>query len=356
MTSEKFQRSALLLLVLVISSAFVWMISDFLITLLFAAIFSSLMRPLYLRILGVVRKRAGIASGLTLLAFVLLVILPLFGFVGIVANQAVKVTQDVVPWAQENLTRDELNEHIVQLPGYQYVKPYRDAILTKVSGVVGGLGNFIFRRASAFTAGTLVFFLNFAIMLYAMFFFFISGPSILNKILYYLPLENRDEKKLVNGFRSMARATIKGLFVIGVVQGALAGLALWVAGVPSALFWGTVMAVLSMVPNIGSALVWLPACVYLYVKGQTVAAVLVFLWCALVVGSADNVLRPILVGKETEMPELMVFISTVGGLAMMGLSGFILGPLLAVLFLTIWEIYGTTFKDILPSAGDIEKY
>lgn len=355
MTTEKFQRSFLLILVALISFAFVWMVRHLLVTLLFAAIFASMMRPLYLRILKKVHK-SGAASALALLVFLLVIILPTFGFIGVVANQAFKVGQDVVPWAQEHLTRDELTSTMTELPGYKYIRPYREMILTKVTGVVSGLGNFIFKSASALTAGTLVFFVNFAIMLYAMFFFFIHGPAILNKMLYYLPLQNKDEKKLVNGFRSMARATIKGLVVIGVVQGTLAGLALWLAGVPSALFWGTIMAVMSMVPNIGSALIWIPACIYLFISGSQVAAVLVFIWCAVVVGSADNVLRPILVGKETEMPELMVFISTIGGLTVMGLEGFVLGPVLALLFITIWDIYGNTFKDVLPNPGDIEKY
>jgi predicted PurR-regulated permease PerM len=113
------------------------------------------------------------------------------------------------------------------------------------------------------------------------------------------------------------------------------------------------MAVLSVVPNVGSALIWVPACIYLFIKGDTTAATLVFLWCAVVVGSADNVLRPILVGKDTQMPELLVLLSTLGGLTMFGLEGFILGPGLALIFLTIWDIYGAVFKDVLPKAGDL---
>jgi predicted PurR-regulated permease PerM len=103
-----------------------------------------------------------------------------------------------------------------------------------------------------------------------------------------------------------------------------------------------------MIPNIGSALVWVPGCIFLFIKGEHVLGIILFLWCALVVGTADNFLRPILVGKGTKVPELMVLVSTLGGVAMMGLSGFILGPVLALLFLTIWDIYGVTFKDFLP--------
>ncbi len=349
MKAESFQKAFLLLLVAVVSIAFVWMLKNFLVTLVFAAIFSSLLRPMYLRLLQFTRGRAGAASGLTLLGFVLIVILPLAGFLGVVANQAFKVTENVKPWVQENLsTKEDINQNLTRLPGYRYVSPYREQIISRVGETVSGVSNTIFKHASALTAGTLIFFVNFAIMLYAMFFFFISGPEILDKILNYIPLKNQDEQKLLKGFRSMARATIKGLVVIGAVQGTLAGMALWAAGIPSALFWGTMMAVLSMVPNVGSAIIWLPACIYLFIKGQTTAGVLVFIWCAVVVGSADNVLRPILVGKDTEVPELLVLLSTLGGLTMMGLEGFVLGPVLALLFLTVWDIYGAAFKEVLP--------
>ncbi len=349
MKSEPFQRRFLLLLVTSVSLFFLWMIRSFVMTLILAAVFSSLMYPLYVYLRQRFGGREKLASAMSLLIFFVIIVLPLFGFIGLVTNEAFKVADQAKPWVQEKIEdRDELRERLQQLPGFHYVAPYSQQITSRIGGAVSGLGNFIFSRASAITAGTLMFFVYFAVMLYAMFFFLRDGPAIIDKILYYMPLDAKDERKLVNGFRSMARATIKSLVVIGVTQGALAGVALWVAGVPSALFWGTIMAVLSMIPNVGSALVWLPACIFLFLKGKTVAAVLVFLWCALIVGSADNVLRPILVGKDTEVPELLVLVSTLGGLATLGLVGFILGPVTALLFLTVWDIYGQTFRDVLP--------
>jgi predicted PurR-regulated permease PerM len=265
------------------------------------------------------------------------------------------VTNDVAPWVQEKLgNREQLDRTIHRLPGFKYVAPYSGQIVSKVGNAVSGVGTTIFKAASALTAGTLVFFLNFAIMLYAMFFFFINGPAILTKIFYYIPLNSRDEKKLLNGFRSMAQATIKGILVVGVVQGFLAALAFWIAGIPSVLFWGTVMSVLSVVPNIGTALVWVPASLYLFIKGDMVAAFGLFVWCALIVGSIDNLIRPVLVGKDTEMHELLVFLSTLGGITMFGLEGFVLGPMFALLFLTVWDIYGNVFKDVLPKPGELD--
>jgi predicted PurR-regulated permease PerM len=351
-SSEQFQRRFLLALVVVVTCVFLWMIRGFVGTLLFAAIFSSLLRPLYLRCKNLFKGRPAPASLLALLIFVVVVIVPLFGFIGLVAKEAVTVTQTVAPWVQENISsKQQLNEQLQRLPGYQYIAPYSDQVIQKLGDAISGVGNFIFHSASALTAGTFLFIVDFGIMLYAMFFFFIDGPAVLEKILYYFPLKHRDEKTLLEGFRSMARATIKGLVVIGIVQGAMEGVAFWIAGVPSALFWGTLMAVMSVIPNIGSALIWLPACVYLFIKGQTMAAVLMFLWCACVVGLVDNFMRPLLVGKDTQVHELIVLISTLGGISMLGLSGFILGPVLALLFLTIWEIYGMTFRDVLPDVG-----
>jgi predicted PurR-regulated permease PerM len=349
MRTETFQRGFLLLLTGAVSAVFLWMVRDFLITLLFGAIFASLARPLYLRLCSFTRGRRWFAAGLTLAAFVILVFLPLFGFVGVVARQAVKLTEDVKPWVQENMgSRRDINDNLRKIPGYRYISPYRGQITQRISSVVGGMGNYVFQQVSSLTAVTVVFFLNFALMLYAMFFFLIDGPAMLSRALYYVPLESRDERRILEGFRSMARATIKGLAVVGVIQGGLAGLALGLAGIPSSLFWATLMAVFSILPNIGCALVWLPACVYLFLTGKTLAGILVLSWCSLVVASVDNILRPILVGKDTRMHELLVLVSTLGGMALMGLEGFLLGPVLAMVFLTVWDIYGAAFKDVLP--------
>ena len=354
MKPETFQRAFLLLLVVAISIVFLWMIRYFLMPLLLAALFSSLARPLYLRLLSLTGGREKTSSGLALLILVLLIILPLFGFLVIFANQALSVTENVRPWIQEKLVnKEEFHRNLQHLPGSAIFAPYSEQIVSHVGAAISGLGNYIFQRASAFTTGTIIFFINVAVMLYAMFFFFIDGVAILRKILFYMPLHNRDEKRLLDGFRSMARATIKSLVIIGAVQGTLAGLAFWATGIPSALFWGTVMAVFSMIPNIGSALVWVPGCLFLVFKGDTTTGVLLFLWCALVVGTVDNFLRPILVGKDTKVPELLILVSTLGGLTMLGLSGFVMGPALALFFLTIWDIYGITFKDVLPKTGDL---
>jgi predicted PurR-regulated permease PerM len=161
---------------------------------------------------------------------------------------------------------------------------------------------------------------------------------------------------LLDRFTSVTRATLKGTAVIGLLQGCLAGLAFAVVGIDAAVFWGTVMTALSIIPALGSALIWVPAAIVLAVGGHYVKAVGLALFCGLVVGSLDNVLRPRLVGKDTQMHELMIFFGTLGGIALFGLIGFIIGPIIAALFVTIWDIYGVVFRDFLPVVhGKAEK-
>jgi predicted PurR-regulated permease PerM len=189
------------------------------------------------------------------------------------------------------------------------------------------------------------------VWLYTMYFFLMDGEKLLEKILYYLPLQDHDEQQMLDRFTSVTRATLKGTAVIGILQGGLAGLAFWVVGIPSATFWAVIMAVLSIIPSVGTAVVWLPAVIILGLGGAIGKAVGLFIFCALVVGSLDNVLRPILVGKDTQMHELMIFFGTLGGIFMFGMVGVIIGPIIAALFVTIWEIYGQAFAGILPDTG-----
>jgi predicted PurR-regulated permease PerM len=184
-----------------------------------------------------------------------------------------------------------------------------------------------------------------------MFFFLMDGGRILDRILYYLPLPPEDEARMVDKFVSVSRATLKGTVIIGVIQGALAGVALAVAGVQGAVFWGTIMTVLSIIPGVGTALVWAPAAIYLMATGHVFAGVALFVFCGAIVGSVDNFLRPRLVGKDTQMHDLLILFSTLGGLLLFGVVGFIIGPILAALFVTVWDIYGTAFRDILPATS-----
>jgi predicted PurR-regulated permease PerM len=153
---------------------------------------------------------------------------------------------------------------------------------------------------------------------------------------------------MVGKFLSVSRATLKGTLIIGIVQGALGGVSFWVAGIEGAVFWATIMAVLSIIPGVGTGLIWVPAVIYLFAAGDTGTAIGLTIWNAAVVGSVDNVLRPWLVGKDTQMPDLLILLGTMGGIVLFGAAGIVIGPVIAALFVTVWEIYGEAFRDVLP--------
>jgi predicted PurR-regulated permease PerM len=349
MDKQLTHKWVLLLLVFFISALFLSMIRPFLMSIFLAGIFSALSYPLYLRFEKWFKGKRYLASLAAILIIAVVIILPLAVLLGIVTNEAVKVATATKPWVERQIAQpDAAFDFLKDIPFIEKIEPYRKQILSKTGEMVVIVSNFLIEKLRAIAFGTVNFLLMTALMLYTMFFFFVDGKKLLAKILYYLPLEDRDERLMLDKFTSVARATLKGTLVIGILQGGLAGLAFAVVGIPSAVFWSAIMTVLSIIPGIGTALVWIPATIFLAATGHGIKAVGLAVFCAVVVGSLDNILRPILVGKDTQMHELMILFGTLGGIIMFGIVGFIIGPIIAALFVTIWEIYGTVFKDILP--------
>ena len=349
MTSTTASKTVLLLLLAAITIVFFTMIKGFVMAVLLAGIFSSLTQPLYQRLKRAFRGRATPASVVTLLLIVLVIIIPLGALLGVVTAEAIKVGNSVTPWVQEKLAHpDQIMLWLQQQPFYDKVAPYQDDILTKAGQMVGMFSKILINSLSAATSGTVQFLFMLMIMLYSMYFFLIDGARLVDLILYYLPLQDHEERRLLSKFSSVTRATLKGTAAIGALQGTLAGLALAAVGVPSSVFWGAIMIVLSIIPGIGTALVWLPAAVILIAGGHTAKGIFLIVFCGLVVGSVDNFLRPRMVGKDTELPDLLILLATMGGILMFGALGLIIGPIVAALFVTVWEIYGVVFKDILP--------
>jgi predicted PurR-regulated permease PerM len=352
MNKEAINKWVLLLLVFFISALFLSMISQFLMAIFLAGIFSALSYPLYRRFEKWFKGRRSLASLATLLLIVFVVFLPLGGLLGIITAQAIKVGEAVKPWVEQQLAEpDAISTAFKSLPFYDQIEPYRNLILKKAGEMVGGISGFLINRLSSVTLGTVNFLFMLFIMLYTMFFFLMDGDKLIKKILYYLPLEDHDERRMLNKFTSVTRATLKGTAVIGLLQGVLAGAAFAVAGIQGAVFWGAIMAVLSFIPGIGSALVWVPAVIIIAATGHLAKAIGLGVFCAAVVGSIDNLLRPILVGRDTQMHELMILFGTLGGIIMFGVVGVIIGPIIAALFVTVWEIYGVAFKDVLPAVA-----
>jgi predicted PurR-regulated permease PerM len=352
MTEARFRKTFLLLLVIAISVCFLAMLRPFLTTILLAAIFSGLAHPLYSRILRVVRGNRPLASALTLLLTLILVVVPMLAILGVVVNQALRVTESITPVIERLVNEPTyIDQQLQRIPGMERLVPYRDQIVTRLGDVVSAVGTFLVASLSSTTRGTVTFVFHFFLMLYTMFFLLMDGQSILRSLLNHLPLNDDDREQMTHRFMSVTRATVKGTIIIGIIQGGMAGLAFRVVGIPDALFWSLVMVVLSILPAIGGALVWVPACIILAANGEIARAVSLAVFCALIVGSVDNVLRPRLVGRDTKMHDLVILFSTLGGILAFGPVGFIIGPILAGLFVTSWEIFAVAYRDVLRDAN-----
>ena len=345
-------KAVLLVIVFCISAVFLVMIHQFLMPLFMAGLFSAMVGPVHHWLSRRLGGRENIASILTIIGIVVLVLGPLSILVGVVVAQAIHVGQSVTPWIQEFVSQPtEMTRYLEKIPYYDQILPYRDIILEKIGQIVGSISTFLIDSLSSVTRMTMQAVFGSIIMLYVMFYFLTMGDRLLMKILYFLPLHDRDEQLLLRRFTSVARATIKGTLIIGIIQGAICGFAFALAGIEGPVFWGTVMAVMSIIPAFGTAIVWGPALVILLLMGDFTGAVILGVVCGAIAGNLDNLIRPRLVGKDTEMHDLFVLFGTLGGIAMFGLLGIIIGPIVAALFITVWEIYGDAFRDHLPDVG-----
>ena len=352
MSDTRFSRAFLLLLVGLITIVFLAMIRTFLLSILLAAIASGLLGPVYARFFRLFRGRRALASLTTIVLLIVVVVGPLLGVLGVVTAEALRVSEAVRPWISQHLAnRGAMGETLEKLPGYDKLEPYRAEILNKAGELVGSAGQFLITSLSAGTRGTVSFLFQFFIFLYTLFYFLMDGGPLLRRILYYLPLGEEDERRMVDKFTSVTRATLKGTVFIGLAQGSFAGVALWVVGIQGAVFWGTVMVILSIIPGVGTALIWGPAAIFLFATGRIGAGIFLTAFCSLVVGSIDNLVRPRMVGRDVKMHDLLILFGTIGGIILFGVLGFIIGPILAALFTTIWDIYGVVFRDLLPSQG-----
>jgi len=347
---SRFQQWFLLLLVGVASAAFLWTIAGFLEALFLAALSTVLLQPVQDWLSSRLGGRRALAAALTLLAAVLVIVIPLIGLLGLLAAEASALTDAVTPWVQQRLAdRDQLRDSILPawLPLRDVLAPYEAQITAKLGEFAGSTGSFLVNGLSRITQGTVQFFLSLFVMLYALFYFLRAGTGLAAGVLACVPMSRRDKTLLTERVLSVIRATVKGTFLIGILQGGLAGLAFFAAGIQGSVFWGAVMAVLSIIPGVGAAIIWIPAVIFLVAAGDIWQGVAVAAWCALVVGTADNVLRPRLVGKDTQMPDLLVLLSTLGGLSLFGIVGIILGPMIATLFVAVWSLYRESFAEYL---------
>jgi predicted PurR-regulated permease PerM len=226
------------------------------------------------------------------------------------------------------------------------------AVEAKLSDALVKRGSFFASEALDIGLGTINFIVSFAIMLYLLYFFVRDGDALARRITHVIPLPPEQQHALVVKSTIVIRATFKGNLLVAAVQGALGGFIFWLLGINAPVLWAVVMALCSLLPAVGAAIVWFPVAVYFLATGSVWQGVVLMAYGVGVMGLIDNLLRPLLVGKETEMPDYLVLISTLGGIAAFGLSGFVIGPLVAALFIAVWDIFSRSRQTAHDQGAD----
>ena len=269
MNEQRVRQAFLILLVVVISAVFLLMIRAFVLTILMAAILAALTRPTYVHLAGLLRGWRPVAALATIALLLLLVIAPLLAVLGVVAAEALRISDTLAPQFVALVSDpDQAGLRLRALPGYGWIAPYETTLLSRAGELVGSAGSYVFDAVSAATRATATFVFLFIVMLYTLFFFLVDGDRLLRSALTRIPLADEDAQRMLRTFMSMTRATLKGTILIALVQGALGGMALWVVGIPGAVFWAAVMTLASIVPGVGSAVVWVPAAIFLLATEQ----------------------------------------------------------------------------------------
>ena len=335
-------HKVMVLLLFAVTLAFAAILAPFLTPILWGLIIALVFAPAFRAALRWTGQRRTLAAVLTLSGVVLLVVLPLTLLALALAREATGV--------YERLQSGEWN------PG-AYLHRLFDALPAWVGALLDRFGltsfNTILRRINASVSegvqsvgllamdvgqNTFNFLAKLFIALYLAFFMIRDGDAIARTLRDALPLPMVHKRALFRTFATVLRATVKGHLVVAVVQGALGGLAFWALGIPASLLWAVLMALLSLLPVVGSGLVWLPMALFLMANQQPWHGVALIAYGVLVIGLIDNLLRPMLVGRDTRLPDYLVMLATLGGLATFGVNGLVLGPAIAALFVAVWQI------------------
>ncbi|MFN3597949.1 MAG: AI-2E family transporter [Rubricoccaceae bacterium] len=331
-------RTFMLLLVLV-TVAFLWVIGSFLMPVFWAVVLAVLFRPVQRRLRLVMPD--SLAAVLTLLLVLVVVIVPLLAIGAAVTREALGL------YAAVQSGQVDLAAPIRAIESRMPEMTQRaDEYGIDLARVQQSIEEFALTAAQ--TTATLVlnagqqvlrFLLLLVVALYVLFFFLRDGERIVSNVVRAVPLGDVRERRMFSRFAAITRATIKGTFVIAAVQGGLGGLAFSVLGIGAPVLWGVVMGVLSLLPAVGPTLVWVPAAIYLFSIGSFWPALALVGFGTLVIGTIDNILRPILVGRDVQMADYMILLSTLGGIAVLGVSGIVIGPVIAGLFVTVWQMF-----------------
>lgn len=330
-------------LLIMVSLGFGWILFPFYGAVFWGVILAIIFWPLQRKLLGRLGGRRNLAALITLVTVLVVAILPVSIITGLLVQEGAELYRriesgqlDIAAYVDQVL--DWLPVPLqTQLEsfGLRDVESLRSRLAN--SALEGS--QFLATKAFSFGQGTFQFLVSFFVMLYLLFFLIRDGRDLVTRLRRAIPLHDSQKRRLFSKFTRVVRATVKGNVVVAVTQGALGGLIFVLLGIPSALLWAVLMTFLSLLPAVGAGLIWGPVAIYYFMTGSPIHGLILTLYGVLVIGLVDNVLRPILVGKDTKMPDYVVLVSTLGGLALFGLNGFVIGPLIAALFISAWGLF-----------------
>ncbi|WP_313492772.1 AI-2E family transporter, partial [Achromobacter animicus] len=345
------------LLLVVVTIAFGWLLWPFYGAVFWGTILAILFAPLQRRLVVRIGGRRNLAALITLLLVLLLVILPLVVISGSLVSEGASLYQSI--------KSGQINFGAYFQQAMDALPPSVHALLArfdladiaslqdKLSAGAMQASQFLATQALNIGQDTFQFVVSFGIMLYLLFFLLRDGPQLSARLRRAVPLSDMHKQHLFRKFTTVVRATVKGNVAVAAAQGALGGIIFSILSIQGALLWGVIMAFLSLLPAIGAGLIWAPVAVYFLLTGAVVKGAVLIAFGVLVIGMVDNILRPILVGKDTKMPDYVILISTLGGMALFGLNGFVIGPLIAALFMASWDLFSPAASDptVVPAAS-----
>ncbi|WP_312225745.1 AI-2E family transporter [Stutzerimonas nitrititolerans] len=343
MVNSRLEQKVFLALLLVVSVAFGWILLPFYGAVFWAVILAIIFAPVQRRLLARLNARRNLAALATLFICLLVAVLPVILIAGVLVQEGTTLYKQI---ESGEIDIDSFVSHAKELlPATWQAQMQRfglgdmDQIRERLASSALQGSQFLATKAFSFGQGTFQFMLSFFLMLYLLFFLLRDGRELVARIRKAVPLSDNQKRRLFSKFTRVVRATVKGNIVVAATQGALGGIIFAILGIPSAVLCGVLMAFLSLLPAVGAGVIWTPVAIYFLMKGLIVQGVILILYGVLVIGLVDNILRPILVGKDTKMPDYVVLISTLGGLSLFGLNGFVIGPLIAALFISAWGLF-----------------
>lgn len=351
MVYETLERRTFLASLVLVSLAFIWLMLPFSGPIFWAVAIALIFHPVQNWLTRQLGERRSLVALITLAICMTIVVIPVLLLAASLVAEGLGLYQKIQSGEiQPGAYIDRVAESFPAIEAFlgQFNLDFNELRDRVVSAFMGG-SQFLAKQALGFGQNTFQFFLGLALMVYLAFFLLRDGDRLVALLIRAIPLGDERERLLFDKFAEVTRATVKGNLLIAIIQGALGGFIFWILDIHAALLWGVVMAIVSLLPAVGAALVWVPVAIYLAAVGDLVPAIVLTAFGVVVIGLADNLLRPVFVGRDTKLPDYIVLLSTLGGIVMFGVNGFVMGPLVAALFMAFWGIFIREFGEPVPA-------